>query len=100
MLDLIGTLIRWSLSVRKRAKAMVNLIKLTNLLDEAKCYEVIRQLRCPDGVVCLHCRNRGVTRNGHADHERNRQRYLCRTGRYRFDDLTRTVPARRHQPVS
>jgi hypothetical protein len=40
---------------------MVNLIKLTNLLDEAKCYEVIRQLRWPDGVVCLHCRNRGVT---------------------------------------
>ena len=56
---LIGQLIRWSLSVRKRAKAM--LIKLTNLLDEAKCYEVIRQLRWPDGVVCLHCRGTGVT---------------------------------------
>jgi hypothetical protein len=51
VLVLIGTLIRWSLSVRKRAKAMVNLIKLTTLLDEAKCYEVIRQLRWPDGVV-------------------------------------------------
>jgi hypothetical protein len=36
----------------------VDLIKLTNLLDEAKCYEVIRQLRWPDGVVCLHCRGR------------------------------------------
>ncbi len=59
MLVLIGTLIRWSLSVRKRAKAM--LIKLTTLLDEAKCYEVIRQLRWPDGVICLHCRDRGVT---------------------------------------
>jgi hypothetical protein len=43
----------------------VDLIKLTNLLDEAKCYEVIRQLRWPDGVVCLHCRGRGVVRNGH-----------------------------------
>ena len=41
MLVLIGTLIRWSLSGRKRAKAMVNLLKLTNLLDEAKCYEVM-----------------------------------------------------------
>jgi hypothetical protein len=40
---------------------MVNLIKLTNLLDEAKCYEVIRQPRWPDGVVRLHCRDRGVT---------------------------------------
>jgi transposase-like protein len=96
VLVLIGTLIRWSLSVRKRAKAM--LIKLTNLLDEAKCYEVIRQLRWPDGVVCLHCRDRG--RNGHDDRERNRQRYLCKTCKYRFDDLTGTVLAGHHQPVS
>src|SRR4051812_38270637 len=79
---------------------MVNLIKLTNLLDEAKCYEVIRQLRWPDGVVCLHCRNRGVVRNGHDDRERNRQRYLCKTCKYRFDDLTGTVLAGHHQPVS
>jgi hypothetical protein len=54
---------------------MVDLIKLTNLLDEAKCYEVIRQLRWPDGVVCLHCRGTGVVRNGHDDRERDRQRY-------------------------
>ena len=79
---------------------MVNLIKLTNLLDEAKCYEVIRQLRWPDGVICLHCRDRGVVRNGHDDRERNRQRYLCKTCKYRFDDLTGTVLAGHHQPVS
>ena len=100
MLVRIGTLIRWSLTVRKRAKAMVNLIKLTNLVDEAKCYEVIRQLRWPDGVICLHCRNRGVVRNGHDDRERSRQRYLCKTCKYRFDDLTGTVLAGHHQPVS
>jgi transposase-like protein len=79
---------------------MVDLIKLTNLLDEAKCYEVIRQLRWPDGVVCLHCRGRGVVRNGHDDRERSRQRYLCKTCKYRFDDLTGTVLAGHHQPVS
>jgi transposase-like protein len=79
---------------------MVDLIKLTNLLDEAKCYEVIRQLRWPDGVVCLHCRGTGVVRNGHDDRERDRQRYLCKTCRYRFDDLTGTVLAGHHQPVS
>jgi transposase-like protein len=97
-LVLIGQLIRWSLSVRKRAKAM--LIKLTTLLDEAKCYEVIRQLRWPEGVVCLHCRGTGVVRNGHDDRERHRQRYLCKTCQYRFDDLTGTVLAGHHQPVS
>src|SRR5688572_28205898 len=76
------------------------LIKLTNLLDEAKCYEVIRQLRWPDGVVCLQCRGTGVVRNGHDDRERHRQRYLCKTCRHRFDDLTGTVLAGHHQPVS
>src|SRR4051794_29857554 len=79
---------------------MVDLIKLTNLLDEAKCYEVIRQLRWPDGVVCLHCSSTGVVRNGHDDRERHRQRYLCKTCKYRFDDLTGTVLAGHHQPVS
>jgi transposase-like protein len=76
------------------------LIKLTNLLDEAKCYDVIRQLRWPDGVVCLHCSSTGVVRNGHDDRERHRQRYLCKTCKYRFDDLTGTVLAGHHQPVS
>jgi transposase-like protein len=79
---------------------MVNLIKLTNLLDEAKCYEVIRQPRWPDGVVCLHCRDRGVVRNGHNDRERSRQRYLCKACKYRFDDLTGTVLAGHHQQAS
>jgi Transposase zinc-ribbon domain len=40
---------------------MTDLIKLTNLLDEAKCYDVIRQLRWPEGVVCLHCCGTAVT---------------------------------------
>jgi transposase-like protein len=96
VLVLIGTLIRWSLLLRKRAM----LIKLTTLLDEAKCYEVIRQLRWPDGVVWLHCRGTAVVRNGHDDRERSRQRYLCKTCKHRFDDLTGTVLAGHHQPVS
>jgi transposase-like protein len=79
---------------------MADLIKLTNLLDEAKCYEVIRQLRWPNGVVCLHCSGRGVVRNGHDDRASSRQRYLCNTCKCRFDDLTGTVLAGHHQPVS
>ena len=43
---------------------------------------------------------RGVVRNGHDDRERHRQRYLCKTCKYRFDDLTGTVLAGHHQPVS
>src|SRR3954466_3374991 len=36
-------------------------------------------------------------RDGHDDRERNRQRYLCKTCKYRFDDLTGTVLAGHHQ---
>jgi len=79
---------------------MADLIKLTNLLDEAKCYEVIRQLRWPEGVVCPQCSGRAVVRNGHDDRERSRQRYVCKTCKHRFDDLTGTVLAGHHQPVS
>jgi transposase-like protein len=41
-----------------------------------------------------------VVRNGHDDRERNRQRYWCKTCKYRFEDLTGTVLAGHHQPVS
>ena len=41
-----------------------------------------------------------MVRNGHDDRERHRQRYLCKTCKYRFDDLTGTVLAGHHQPVS
>ena len=80
---------------------MVNLIKLTTLLDEAKCYEVIPS--APAGRTVLSAFTavtRGVVRNGHDDRERHRQRYLCKACKYRFDDLTGTVLAGHHQPVS
>src|SRR3954469_15382845 len=35
--------------------------------------------------------------DGHDDREWNRQRYLCKTCKYRFDDLTETVLAGHHQ---
>jgi transposase-like protein len=79
---------------------MPDLVTLTNLLDDAKCYEVVRQLRGPDGVACPKCRGMGVVRNGLDDRTQNRQRYLCQTCRYRFDDLTGTVLSGHHQPVS
>lgn len=31
------------------------MINLQSLLDDAKCYETVRQLRWPEGVRCPHC---------------------------------------------
>jgi transposase-like protein len=75
------------------------LINLTALIDDAKCYDLIRQHRWPEGVRCPACSEAGVIRHGHDDTQRHRQRYLCKECGTRFDDLTWTVLAGHHQPL-
>jgi len=78
---------------------MTDLINLPLLIDDAKCFELVRQHRWPEGVECPHCGSRKVVRNGRDESQRNRQRYLCHDCRERFDDLTGTVLAGHHQPL-
>lgn len=75
------------------------LVNLSSLVDDAKCYELIRQYRWPEGVCCPHCDSRSVARDGHHDTQRHRQRYRCTACQTRFDDLSETVLARHHQPL-
>src|SRR5512144_1492043 len=75
------------------------LVNLSSLLDDAKCFELVRQHRWPDGVRCPHCNGPMIARDGHDDTQRHRQRYRCKTCDSRFDDLTGTVLAGHHQPL-
>ena len=75
--------------------AVSNMVNLSGLLDEAKCFELVRQHRWPDGVRCPDCDSALVIRNG----QRHRQRYLCKACHGRFDDLSGTVLAGHHQPL-
>jgi transposase-like protein len=75
------------------------LVNLSSLVDDAKCYALVRQHRWPDGVRCPQCNSADVTRNGRDDAQPHRQRYRCRACDSRFDDLTGTVLARHHQPL-
>ena len=75
------------------------MINLQNLLDDAKCYETIRQLRWPVGVRCPHCESGEVTKQGRDTTQAVRQKYRCSGGRRCFDDLTGTVLAGHHQPL-
>src|SRR5512144_1122283 len=75
------------------------LVNLSSLLDDAKCFELVRQHRWPDGVRCPHCNGPMIARDGHDDTQRHRQRYRCKTCDSRFDDLTGTVFAGHHQPL-
>ena len=75
------------------------LVNLSSLIDDAKCYALVRQHRWPDGVRCPQCRSADVMRNGRDDAQPHRQRYRCRACDSRFDDLTGTVLAGHHQPL-
>ena len=52
------------------------LLNIRQLMDDAKCYEVVRELRWPDGVKCPAC-DSGQTfgKRGFHDHQAHRQRY-------------------------
>jgi transposase-like protein len=79
--------------------AVSDLVNLSALLDEAKCFELVRQHRWPQGARCPGCDSAAVTRNGHDETQPHRQRYLCKACKRRFDDLTDTVLAGHHQPL-
>jgi transposase-like protein len=74
-------------------------INLPNLIDDAKCFQTVRDLRWPDGVACPHCDSKEVVKDGKDEAQPHRQRYDCRACRRRFDDLTGTVFAGHHQPL-
>lgn len=75
------------------------MIKFHDLLDNAKCYEQVRQLRWSDGITCPHCDSLDITRQGKDDTQPEKQRYRCKNCRRRFDDLTLSVFSGHHQPL-
>jgi transposase-like protein len=78
---------------------MSSLVNLSSLIDDAKCYALVRQHRWPEGVRCPSCGSAAVARHGRDDTQPDRQRYRCTGCGSRFDDLTGTVLAGHHQPL-
>jgi transposase-like zinc ribbon protein len=54
--------------------AAPDLVNLSALLDDAKCFALVRQHRWPDGVCCPACGDRAVVRDGCDDTQPHRQR--------------------------
>jgi transposase-like protein len=75
------------------------MINLQSLMDDAKCFATVRDMRWPNGVTCPHCESPEITKQGHDDTQPERQRYVCKACRRRFDDLTDTIFAGHHQPL-
>jgi transposase-like protein len=76
-----------------------SLVSLPSLIDDAKCYALVRQQRWPEGVRCPGCGSARVIRHGRDDTQAQRQRYRCKACAARFDDLTGTVLAGHHRPL-
>lgn len=76
-------------------------VNIQSLIDNARCYETVRNLRWPDKISCPHCccSNNNVIKRGKDESEPNKQRYKCKDCDKRFDDLTNTVFAGHHQPL-
>jgi transposase-like protein len=74
-------------------------VNIKNLVDDVQCYQTVRELRWPDGVVCPSCQSKQVIKRGFDDTEPARQRYACTDCYTRFDDLTDTIFAGHHQAV-
>lgn len=75
------------------------LVNIKTLIDDAQCYDTVRELRWPEGRRCPFCDSKRVIKRGFDEKELARQRYECKDCKKRFDDLTGTIFAGRHQPL-
>lgn len=75
------------------------MLKIDNLIDDAKCYDRVRQMRWPEGVRCVWCQSDDIRRRGMHQRQQDRQRYHCKACDKDFDDLTNTIFAHHHQPL-
>jgi transposase-like protein len=72
---------------------------IQNLIDDAKCYQQVRQIRWPERVHCPHCDSMLINKRGFHNKQPYRQRYECQNCGKQFDDLTLTVFEGHHQPL-
>src|SRR5271157_5305394 len=75
------------------------MLNIQRLMDAAKCYEVVRELRWPDGVRCPNCGSAAISNRGYHDHQAHRQRYSCQECQQQFDDRSGTIFEGHCQPL-
>ncbi len=74
-------------------------IQIKHLLDDKKCYEVVRELRWSDGLTCPKCKSTNIKKRSFYSHPVCRQRYTCCHCEEQFDDLSDTIFEGHHQPL-
>ena len=61
--------------------------------NECRCYDMLRKMRWPNGIICPFCGQPRVTTHSKSTGN-SRRRYLCLSCRRTFSDLTGTPMAR------
>jgi len=77
----------------------IEMLNIQDLIDDAKCFATVRELRWPNEVQCPHCGSCHITKRGFHTNQAHRQRYCCQACRTQFDDLTDTIFEGHHQPL-
>ncbi len=75
------------------------MLDIRAIIDDAKCFDNIRKIRWPYGVVCPYCDASSIIKNGKDEIQTNLQKYKCKHCNRYFDDLTGTIFAGHHQSV-
>ena len=83
----------------QQGKERRNILNIQAIVDDAKCFETVREMRWPGGVGCPHCGADAVAKHGRDETQPERQRYRCRVCNRYFDDLTGTIFEGHHQPL-
>ena len=73
------------------------MVNIQALIDDARCFPTVREIRWPNGVRCPEWSATDVFKDDRDETQPERQRYLCHGGSKRFDDLSGTVFAGHHQ---
>jgi len=55
------------------------MIHLQSLMDDAKCFATVRDMRWPDGVICPLCESPEIIKQGRNETQPERQRYVCKS---------------------
>ncbi|WP_419833860.1 transposase [Endozoicomonas atrinae] len=70
----------------------MNIGRISDLISNETCFEMIRENRWPDGIVrCPHCDSENIKKNGHDNVQVDCQHYYCKSCK-RYFDLSFTTP--------
>jgi transposase-like protein len=65
--------------MKQGRNASHEVLDIRALIDDAKCFETVRERRWPHGVRCAHCGAEAVVKHGRDETQPERQRYHCRS---------------------